>query len=202
MKTIDEIFSDVTLIGETPNLIMATQMPDKIFDEVKGWIEPCRAIKDDEYGQLLFHHNVGTGHNSFQTPVPRQLVDTSYFLGYILHFAELYLRSTQTHELNNMIMPRRAHLRNFPGHYYGYDLWVNFAYQGDDNPEHNHGGSLSSIIYIQDEDKQPTYFPALDYYHESVPGQILLFPAFLRHSVSEKETESERLTASFNLDVY
>ena len=43
---------------------MQTQLPDKIFDEVKNWIEPCRAVKDDEYRELLNHHNVGTNHNS------------------------------------------------------------------------------------------------------------------------------------------
>lgn len=28
MKTIDEIFDDVTLIGQTPNLIIKVKMPD------------------------------------------------------------------------------------------------------------------------------------------------------------------------------
>ena len=58
MKTIEEIFDDVTLI-ETPNLIMKVKLPDKIFDEVKSWIEPCRKIKDDPYAALLNHINVG-----------------------------------------------------------------------------------------------------------------------------------------------
>ena len=58
MKTIEEIFDDVTLIGETPNLIMKVKLPDKIFDD-KSWIEPCRKIKDDPYAALLNHINVG-----------------------------------------------------------------------------------------------------------------------------------------------
>lgn len=199
---IEEIFSDITLIGQTPNLIMQAQLPDKIFDEVKNWIEPCRTVKDDEYRQLLNHYNAGTSHNSYQTAVPRRLIDNSYFLGYVLHFGELYLRSTTSDERNSMVMSRRCHLRAYPGHYDGYDMWVNFTYKGDDNPAHNHSGSLSSIIYIQDEDCEPTIFPEIGYTHKPEPGQILLFPSQLLHLVEEKKTESERITASFNIDVF
>ena len=91
MKTIDEIFDDVTLIGQTPNLIIKVKMPDPIFDEVKGWIEPCRRVKDNEYAELLNHHNVGTGHNSYQTAVPRRLIDNSFFFGYLLNLILIYL---------------------------------------------------------------------------------------------------------------
>ena len=199
MKTIDEIFNDVTLIGQTPNLIIRVKMPDPIFDEVKGWIEPCRSIKDNEYAELLSHHNVGTGHNSYQTAVPRRLIDNSFFFGYILNLGQLYLRSANELGKNDR---RTVHLGNYPGHYDGYDIWVNFTYKGDDNPEHDHSGSLSGIIYIKDEDCQPTNFPTINYVHEPEEGEILLFPSQLIHSVDIKETESERITGSFNLDVF
>ena len=198
MKTIEEIFDDVTLIGQTPNLILRVRMPDRIFDEVKGWIEPCRAVKDDEYAELLNHYNVGTGHNSYQTAIPRRLIDNSFFFGYLLNFGQLYLRAAN---INNADNRRGVHLRNYPGHYDGYDIWMNFTYKGDDNPEHNHAGSLSGIIYIKDEDCQPTNFPTINYVHKPEEGEILLFPSHLMHSVDAKETESERITASFNLDV-
>jgi hypothetical protein len=199
MKTIDEIFDDVTLIGQTPNLIIKVKMPDPIFDEVKGWIEPCRSVKDNEYAELLNHHNVGTGHNSYQTAVPRRLIDNSFFFGYLLNLGQLYLHAVNSPIKDN---PRAVHLRNYPGHYDGYDVWVNFTYKGDDNPEHNHAGSLSGIIYIKDEDCQPTNFPSIDYIHKPKEGEILLFQSHLMHSVDVKETESERITGSFNLDVF
>lgn len=199
MKTIDEIFDDVTLIGQTPNLIIKVKMPDPIFDEVKGWIEPCRRVKDNEYAELLNHHNVGTGHNSYQTAVPRRLIDNSFFFGYLLNLGQLYLHAVNSPIKDN---PRAVHLRNYPGHYDGYDIWVNFTYKGDDNPEHNHAGSLSGIIYIKDEDCQPTNFPTIDYVHKPKEGEILLFQSHLMHSVDVKETESERITGSFNLDVF
>ena len=199
MKTIDEIFDDVTLIGQTPNLIIKVKMPDPIFDEVKGWIEPCRSVKDNEYAELLNHHNVGTGHNSYQTAVPRRLIDNSFFFGYLLNLGQLYLHAVNSPVKDNT---RAVHLRNYPGHYDGYDIWVNFTYKGDDNPEHNHAGSLSGIIYIKDEDCQPTNFPTIDYVHKPKEGEILLFQSHLMHSVDVKETESERITGSFNLDVF
>ena len=199
MKSIEEIFDDVTLIGQTPNLILRVKMPDRIFNEVKGWIEPCRAVKDDEYAELLNHYNVCTGHNSYQTAIPRKLIDNSFFFGYILNFGQLYLRAAN---LPGGQDRRAVHLRNYPGHYDGYDIWMNFTYEGDDNPLHNHAGSLSGIIYIKDEDCQPTNFPKINYVHDPEEGEILLFPSHLMHSVDVKKTESERITASFNLDVY
>jgi hypothetical protein len=203
MKTLNEIFSNVTLIGQTPSLILKAQLPDKIFDEVKSWVEPCRAIKDDEYAELLTHRNVGTHHNSYQTAIPRKFIDNTFFFGYILHFAELYLDTSNVPDCNeNGGYYRRSQMRGYPGHFDGYDIWMNFTYKGDDNPMHNHAGSLSSIIYVKDEDCQPTIFPTINYTHKPKEGEILLFPSNLLHSVDVKETESERISVSFNLDVH
>tara|TARA_B100000085_G_scaffold118968_1_gene108386 strand:+ start:4288 stop:4911 length:624 start_codon:yes stop_codon:yes gene_type:complete len=200
MKTIDEIFSDVTLIGQTPSLIAKAKLPEKIFDEVKAWIDPCRAIKDDEYRELLNHRNVGTDHNSYQTAVPRRLIDNSFFLGYVCHFGNLYINLYGSNVGIKEKYSRRVQMRNYSGHFDGYDCWVNFTYKGDDNPRHNHAGTLSSIIYIKDKDCQPTIFPTIDYVHEPEEGEILLFPSELEHYVDKKETESERISASFNLE--
>tara|TARA_B100001094_G_C18046719_1_gene727835 strand:- start:217 stop:834 length:618 start_codon:yes stop_codon:yes gene_type:complete len=203
MKTIDEIFDDITLIGETPNLIFKTQLPDKIFDEVKLWIEPMRKIKDDPYAELLNHRNGGTDHNSYQIAVPRSMIDHSFFYGYILHFGQIYLRSIYpSNETFKDFRSRAVQLRNYSGHYDGYDCWLNFTYKGDDNPVHSHAGSLSSIIYIKDKDCEPTHFPSIGYVHEPKEGEILLFPSHLNHYVATKQTDSERISASFNLDVF
>ena len=199
MKTLEEIFDDVTLIGQTPNLIISTQLPEKIYQEVLSWVEPCRAIKDDDYAELLNHYNVGTGHNSYQTAIPRKFIDNTFFFGYLLNFGRIYLNASN---LNNSSNPRPVQLRNYTGHYDGYDIWMNFSYKGDDNPLHNHAGSLSGIIYIKNPDNEPTNFPTIDYVHEPKEGEIILFPSYLQHSVDVKETDSERITSSFNLDVY
>ena len=43
---------------------------------------------------------------------------------------------------------RSVAMRDSPGHYDGYDIWMNFTYKGDDNPIHNHAGDfpLSSML--------------------------------------------------------
>ena len=206
MKTIEEIFDDVTLIGETPNLIMKVKLPDKIFDEVKSWIEPCRAIKDDEYAELLNHRNVGTDHNSYQISIPKKYIDNSFFLGYVIHLAELYLKTTNQPEKINLEdgskggYSRTTHMRDATGHYDGYDIWMNFTYKGDDNPLHNHSGHFSSIIYVQDPDVESTHLPTIGYKHFPKEGEMLFFPALLHHFVEEKKTDSERITVSYNLN--
>ena len=197
-KTLEQIFSDITLIGQTPNLIISTKLPDKIYQEVLSFIEPCREIKDDDYCELLNHLNIGTNHNSYQTAIPRNLIDNSFFLGYILNLGKKYLQIANHAESQ---LARPVHLRNYPGHYDGYDIWMNFTYKGDDNPEHNHAGHFCAIIYVKNEDNLPTQFPSIDYEHNGKEGEIILFPSHLVHSVERKGTDSERITISFNMDV-
>ena len=202
MKSIEEIIGEVTLIGQTPDLIIRAKIPDRIFDEMKGWVEPCRAIKDDEYAALLYHNNAGTNHNSYQIGIPRRLMDNSLSFGYIIRFGELFLTIANLAPKDKLQSGyrRMIHMRNHQGHFDGYDAWLNFTYKGDDNPVHSHAGHLSGIIYIKDEDKQPTHFPDINYTHHPEEGEILLFSSHVRHYVDVKQTESERITSSFNLD--
>ena len=203
MKSIEEIIGEVTLIGQTPNLIIQAKIPDRIFSEMKGWVEPCRAIKDDEYAALLYHHNAGSDHNSYQISIPRRLIDNTLSFGYITRFGELYLKAANLvpDEILQSKEQKVVHMRNFPSHIDGYDAWLNFTYKGDDNPVHHHSGNLSGIIYIKDKDKQPTHFPDINYTHYPEEGEILMFSSHLRHCVDVKQTESERITSSFNLEV-
>jgi hypothetical protein len=199
MKTLEEIFNDITLIGQTPNLIISSQLPDRIYQDVLSWIEPCREIKDDEYTKLLNFANVGTDNNSYQTAIPRRFIDNSFFLGYILNLGKLYFSATNE-SLSNL--PRPVHLRSYPGHYDGYDIWMNFTYKGDRNPIQSHSSSLFGIIYLKNSENEPTNFPTINYSHHGKDGEIILFPSHLQHSVDMKETDSERIIVSFNLDVY
>jgi len=199
MKTLEEIFNDVTLIGQTPNLILSVDIPDKIYLDVLSWVNPCRTIKDDKFAQLLNHVNGETNINTYQTSIPKKFIDNSFFLGYLIKFGELYLKIANVSVDTKKVKP--IYLRNYPGHYDGYDIWMNFTYKGDDNPEHNHSGSLSGIIYVKDPDCQPTNFPTINYTHNGKEGEILIFPSQLLHSVDIKQTDCERITASFNLDI-
>ena len=70
-------------------------------------------------------------------------------------------------------------MRDNPGHFDGYDIWMNFTYKGDDNPIHNHAGNLSSIIYVKDDDSQPTIFPSLNYIHQPKEVKCCYFQIIL-----------------------
>ena len=156
--------------------------------------------------KFLNHINVGTDHNTYQTGIPKKYIDNSFFLGYVIHLAELYLETTNQPQKTNPDgskggYGRTTSMKEADGHYDGYDIWMNFTYQGDDNPLHNHAGDLSSIIYVKDEDCQPTIFPSAKYTHEPKEGEMLIFPAHLQHEVKMKLTESERISVSYNLNL-
>ena len=74
---------------------------------------------------------------------------------------------------------------------------------GDSNPIHVHAGNLSSVIYIDNVEDTPTYFVLKDgreIRYEPQVGYVLIFPSNQEHYVKEKETDKERVTASFNLN--
>ena len=78
--------------------------------------------------------------------------------------------------------------------------WFNFAYKGDYNPPHVHPMStLSAVIYVKDEEKTPTIFIENNIEFQGKPGDILMFPADMKHGVDEKKTNKERITIATNL---
>jgi len=93
---------------------------------------------------------------------------------------------------------REWRLRRWNGHFDAYDMWVNFAYEGDDNPVHKHSGSLSGVIYVKN-DGLSTIFTELGTGYEGKPGTLLLFPSSVFHGVNTKSTPSERITLAFNI---
>ena len=59
-------------------------------------------------------------------------IEQSFWLAWVLKLTAKYWGMGK----NN----RHFKLRKWDGHFDGYDIWTNFAYQGDDNPSHNHAG--------------------------------------------------------------
>ena len=189
---IKNLFNGFQFIEDTGILI--GRLPDEIFDEVKSWVEKCKEIKDNPYGYLREHINVGR--NSYQISVPAPYIENSYVLAYLNYLGEYYLMS-QDNKLKHEDIFRRVTLRKYTGHFDGYDFWINFAYKGDVNPMHNHAGNLSAVLYVQN-DGLPTIFEN-GIQFTGGDGDIILFPAHLMHEVKEKTVDSERITISFNL---
>jgi len=177
--------------------IMKATMPKEILTEVREWVKECRKVKDHPLAELRSHENVGylsmdgQKHNSYQCSIPPRMVEESYWLGWVLRLTAKYYGAGKTH--------RDFKLRKWDGHFDGYDIWTNFAYKGDDNPEHNHAGLLSGVMYIQN-DGQPTIFPKYNTTTDAKVGNMYIWPsqeAF--HYVEEKKTRRERVTVAFNI---
>jgi hypothetical protein len=177
--------------------IMKATMPKEILTEVREWVKECRKVKDHPLAELRSHENVGylsmdgQKHNSYQCSIPPRMVEESYWLGWVLRLTAKYYGAGKTH--------RDFKLRKWDGHFDGYDIWTNFAYKGDDNPEHNHAGLLSGVMYIQN-DGQPTIFPKYNTTTDAKVGNMYIWPsqeAF--HYVEEKKTRKERVTVAFNI---
>jgi len=101
------------------------------------------------------------------------------------------------------------------------DLWVNFMKETEFNPEHNHSGQLSWVIFLKVPDLTKEYesFKGTGsgpgvlnlHYGESVDWAVhtlkykpeenymWIFPSQLRHSVSPFYTKGKRISVSGNL---
>jgi len=183
-----DLFKDFFYIEGTP--ILKGVLPFEILKELDYFISRCREIKNHPLAELRRHRNAGK--NSYQVSIPTNLLMDSFLLSFLIRMGELYIGVSN---LEN----RNVRINNIENHHDGYDLWVNFSYKGDINPSHTHAGSLSGVIYYQN-DGQETYFtsgPTL----VGNCGDIIMFPSNFGHGVREKITDNERITLSFNLNV-
>jgi hypothetical protein len=186
-ERMNELFKDSYYHHNGPALV--SRLPYDIMHELTIMVERCRAIKDHNLGFLRMHRNVGK--NSYQVALPSFLFQQSFFYPYLIAMGEFYTKSIPTN--------RQVEIKRYLGHYDEYDTWVNFTYKGDINPMHSHSGSLSGVVYFKN-DGQPTLFE----HHKPFvgePGMMLMFPSDYVHGVEEKNTDEERITISFNLDI-
>ena len=63
----------------------------------------------------------------------------------------------------------------------------------DDNPTHNHAGSLSGVIYYRNHD-HPTIFDQYGCAYSGDNGTMVMFPSQVLHHVEEQTTSKERIT--------
>ena len=175
--------------------VMITKIPDLIMKEIDVWVEESKKIKDHPLAELKGHENYGyiagdgKKHNSYQTSVPSNLVEQSFWLAWTIRLiAENWGDSIH----------RGWRLRKNSGHFDGYDLWINFSYKGDDNPSHTHTGSISGVIYYKNHD-HATFFNDYDIKYDGYDGTMVLFPSDVRHHVKEQLLDEERITIAFNV---
>ena len=173
----------------SPDIIRIAMLPPDIIKELKTWKKACDEIRNSPLGYLKSHDNIGTRTNNYQTSVPVHLIESSYWLPFTLRLcAQLY---GGTH--------RDFYLRKHEGHFDGYDIWINYSYKGNFNPEHKHAGDISGVIYLENIDE--TIFPNLDFKFRGNPGDMILFPSDTHHMVRQQEEDYERITFAFNLNI-
>ena len=118
------------------------------------------------------------------------LVESSFWLAWVLRLTTKYWGLGKHN--------RHFSLRKWDGHFDGYDIWTNFAYQGDDNPSHNHAGFLSGVIYYKNHN-HPTIFDQYGCAYKGEDGTMVMFPSNVIHHVEPQTANKERITLAFNI---
>ena len=176
--------------------VLLIEIPSSIQKELDVWIKESRKFKDHPLAALKAHENVGylsmdgKAHNSYQCSISPSLVDSSFWLAWVLRLTAKYWGGGKS--------DRDFKLRKWDGHFDGYDIWTNFAYKGDDNPMHNHSGFLSGVIYYKNHD-HPTLFDEYNVGYEGKDGTMVMFPSNTWHHVEPQTVNKERITLAFNV---
>ena len=179
--------------------VMVTRIPKPILKEIDGWVKESKKIKNHPLADLKAHENVGylamdgKPHNSYQCSISPHLVDSSFWLAWILRLSQKYWGPGLLH--------RNFLLRQWNGHFDGYDIWTNFAYKGDDNPQHNHAGFLSGVIYYKNH-KHPTIFDDYNMAYDGEDRTMVMFPSQVLHHVEPQTVDKERITLAFNISLH
>ena len=176
--------------------VMVTKIPKQIQREIDVWINESKKFKNSSLAELKAHENVGyhpldgKKHNSYQCSISPHLIDQSFWLAWVLRLTAKYWGLGQS--------SRDFKMRKWDGHFDGYDIWTNFAYKGDDNPQHNHAGLLSGVIYYKNHG-HPTIFDEYNVGYEGKDGTMVLFPSQVLHHVEKQVVDTERITLAFNI---
>ena len=184
------------LLPGTPCPVMVTTIPKQIQKELDVLVKESKRFKDSPLAELKAHENVGyltmdgKKHNSYQCSISPHLVESSFWMAWVLRLTAKYWGGGKGN--------RQFQLRMWRGHFDGYDIWTNFAYKGDDNPTHNHGGLLSGVIYYKNH-KHPTIFDEYGVAYEGLDGTMVMFPASTLHHVEPQTADKERITLAFNI---
>ena len=186
---------NMNLLGENIP-VMYVKIPDQIMKELDVWVNESKKFKNSSLAELKAHENVGyltidgKKHNSYQCSISPYLIDQSFWLAWVLRLTAKYWGMGKS--------SRDFKMRKWDGHFDGYDIWTNFAYKGDDNPQHNHAGLLSGVIYYKNHG-HPTIFDEYNVGYEGNDGTMILFPSQVLHHVKPQVVDTERITLAFNI---
>ena len=184
------------LLPSTQCQVMVAKIPPQNQKEIDVWVNESKKFKNSPLAALKAHENVGylandgKKHNSYQCSISPHLIESSFWMAWVIRITKKYW---------GMGKPNRAFsIRKWDGHFDGYDIWTNFAYKGDDNPQHNHAGMISGVIYYKNHG-HPTVFDDYGVAYEGKDGTMVMFPAHVFHHVNPQTVNKERITLAFNI---
>ena len=167
---------------------MVTRIPKPIMKEISLWVKKVlKIILYHPSKRIKFGYLDGDGkkHNSYQCSIPPHLIEKSFWLAWVIRLSAKYWGMGAKN--------RQFMMRKWDGHFDAYDIWTNFAYRGDDNPTHNHGGLLSGVIYYQNHN-HPVHFDEYNCAYAGDNGTMIMFPSHVLHHVKEQTSSKERIT--------
>jgi hypothetical protein len=191
----DDIFSNGYFLEGTKVPVFVCELPPEIKQEIEVGVELCDKIENHPLKRLKQHSNEGK--NSFQVSMPLPWFLNSFLFPYLVHLGKYY-----NYKCNKVLFDKMRGQINIQGLFnkeHDYGVWLNYAYEGDYNPEHNHPCLNAGVIYVENTESEPTVFKDGTKFYGK-PGQVIIFPGYFRHGVGIKETLGRRLTIAFNLD--
>ena len=133
---------------EWENPFLVCGLPREIKSEINEWVREAKKIKNHPLSLLKAHKNVGylsnsQIQNSYQCSLPSNMIQNSFWLAYVLKICAVHWGGDD----------RDYCLKEWRGHYDGFDIWTNFSYKGNGNPIHHHSGFISGVIYHQNKNQ-------------------------------------------------
>lgn len=198
---IRDLFVDYKMHDKFP-IIKGKLHPDVYAEFIASKDKLEKQLFDHDLGILKYHLNVGN--NLGQAAIPLEDLRAGYAYHYITALAAYFLDSIDMVPFaaarNGTTVIMSSHPMSADSNW-----WINWADKSSSNERHNHPCSLTSVLYLKNSKLAKTifYHPDGDIWeHEGEDGEIVLFPAWLEHSVSEIVDEGIRVTCACNLNVF
>lgn len=190
---IQNLFRDFYFLPDISEKVLVGKLNEFLINDVQKIVDECKKIKNNEMAFLKAHIN--DSDFSYQISLPHKSFEESYLFPFINFLGEYYL--VKARDINYKEVYRKVFIKKYNGHFDGYDIWINFCNLGDKNSWHAHGGTLTGIIYIDNDIGVATQFEEFEIIGKR--GDVVIFPSSLLHNVEPQIDNYERTTISFNL---
>lgn len=177
-----------------------------VADDVYQILHNCQRVSqsvNDNVGYLLAGA-LETQLNLIRTPEQNKII-----MDHIMTHVAMYVDG------NLEVVKKKFYIPNN-------NIWLNVQGPGEFNPAHHHSGDISGVIYLQipkeikaeNKKKSNSFFEGYGnisfyygedisctsyYHHYPSTGQILLFPAKLKHAVHPFYSDVQRISIAFNV---